>query len=270
MYLRLTAGSFGHQVGSTTGQKSVDEVVNEYKDLGKDFRSVSTSHVESLHFISGFKQFGALLPAAAWAVTILRDPLGKMMSAFIKHELPSVIQAVSANGEVILDHYAPTAEYDVWFGPGAERSVDDVNASALMGALRQHARALHSCSLEDLLLDKHTDDPWHDRECRRHEYSLYLGKPEHASVLLRQFALVGVTERMTAFMAELCRITAPDGLLQSRRHVSACSPEEEFHQRESGVHPTDLLPPSFIAEMRMLIPVDEVMIYYAAEALAPW
>ena len=266
MYLRLTAGSFGHQVGSTTGQKSVDEVVNEYKDLGKDFRSVSTSHVESLHFISGFKQFGALLPAAAWAVTILRDPLGKMMSAFIKHELPSVIQAVSANGEVILDHYAPTAEYDVWFGPGAERSVDDVNASALTGALRQHARKYrdpHSCKL----LDKDTGDY---TECeRKHEYYLHLGKPKQASMLLRQFALVGVTERMAAFMAELCRITAPDGLLQSRRHVSACSPEEGGHQRESDVRPTELLPPSFIAEMRALIPVDEVMIYYTAEALAP-
>ena len=81
-------------MGSTTGLQSVAEVVQEYKDLGKDFRSVKTGHWKSLNFITGFKHFGASLPTAAWAVTILRDPLDENKDTFLGAYQNAIIRLI--------------------------------------------------------------------------------------------------------------------------------------------------------------------------------
>ena len=100
------------------------------------------------------------------------------------------------------------------------------------------------------------------------EYTSTFQTPQRAAQLLKQFAVVGVTERHAAFSSALCNATGPQRSA-SEQLVVGCSPGDEKHKREDHLSwRVEDFPQSFVADMRALLPAAEVAIYYVAEAHA--
>ena len=90
---------------------------------------------DTLYFQRAWADHG--LPKQTFASTILRHPGEKFLSAFFKHQFPSVPSGpvVKASSGYEFDHFMPSHKFDSLFG--AERDPKDMwNISAVSEAIR--------------------------------------------------------------------------------------------------------------------------------------
>ena len=164
-----------HQVGGTSAQyvmrRMIDKQATEAHQVATSIYSHETVLKPGpLEAQARWAQHG--LPNLTFATTVLRHPVDKLLSNFFKHQFPSVLDPSGR-----LDHYTPHQRFDRLFGVGTERNLTDMlNLSKVSEAIK--------------IL---TSSPARNRDI---EYTDVMGHSTTTAIhLLRQFAVVGITER---------------------------------------------------------------------------
>ena len=186
-----------HQVGGTSAEAALTSLIDKKAMQARNVTLV-LSH-DTLYFQRAWADHG--LPKQTFASTLLRHPGEKFLSAFCKHQFPSVPSgpAEKAAGYTKeFDHFTPSHKFDSLFG--AERDPKAMwNISAVSEAIRMHTSEPVEKSGQ-----------WHTScDCKPSEYANVMGTPEAAIDLLRQFAVVGITERLNDWVQNMCVALGP-------------------------------------------------------------
>lgn len=163
-----------HQVAGTTATFYFKQGLN-YTAVEQAGIALQTGH-QTLKQISCWAQNG--VPSGMFVSALMRHPVEKFLSAFFKHQFPSV-----PNGDGTFDHFAGSKKYDRILG--TNRSLADFhNLSRIMTAL-------------EIAMERSA----RGRDC---EYSGQSGSVKAAMALLDQFSVVGVTERFHEWLSATC------------------------------------------------------------------